>query len=246
MTTADVRQWASQEGIPVPARGKVPASVQAQYDAAHPGDSADDSRETFVPTEGAGSPPGDVQESRPRTVATPRKITQWGKKTRSTGKKKASHPRVPVDKLISGGWGVLANFASPLPPTSRLLRMQAPVAGIILEDTVKGTVVDKFLQPVARAEAKGKAVFALVGPPMLVTAMQLQPDAQLVLLPVLRESLLVWCEIAGPRMEEAMKRESEFEKQHGQTVDQMIEMLFAPPPGADVTYAEHVEEGVAA
>lgn len=238
---ADIRQWASEEGIQVPARGKVPGTVQAQYDAAHPDD---DSRETIVETEPAGSPPGDVTESRPRSVATPRKLAQWGKKPGGGKAKKKAYPRVPVDKLISGGWGVLANFARPLPATSRLLRMQAPVAGIILEDTVKGTVVDKFLQPVARAEQKGKATFALIGPPMLVTAMQLQPDAQMILLPILRESLLVWCEIAGPKMEEAMKRESEFESLHGQTVDDMIAMLFAPV-GEDAPPV-YAEEGVAA
>ena len=34
-TTADVREWARAQGIPVSARGRVPAELHAQYEAAH-------------------------------------------------------------------------------------------------------------------------------------------------------------------------------------------------------------------
>jgi hypothetical protein len=34
-TTADVREWARSQGIPVSARGRVPAELHAQYEAAH-------------------------------------------------------------------------------------------------------------------------------------------------------------------------------------------------------------------
>src|SRR6185437_8470244 len=135
-------------------------------------------------------------------------------------------PRVPVDDLIAGVWRGLAGFARPLPATSRLLRLQAPVAGAVLEDTVRNTVVDKWLQPLAHTTASGEAMFALLGPPLMVTALQLQPQSAPFIMPVLRESLLIWCKIAGPKMEAAMRREREFEAEFGADVDDLIAQLF--------------------
>jgi hypothetical protein len=138
---------------------------------------------------------------------------------------------VPVDDLIAAVWRGLAGFARPMPPTSRLLKVQAPVAGIILEDTVKGTVVDRVLQPFARTSKSAEAIFALAGPPVLITAMQLQPDAAPLIAPLLRESLLMWGKIAGPKMEQAMKRESDFAENFG-PVDDLMAFLFAEPGDA--------------
>ena len=53
------------------------------------------------------------------------------------------------------------------------------------------------------------------------------------LAPILRESLLTWCKIAGPKMTEALKREAEFEGEFGQTVDEMMAFLFSDQPHAD-------------
>ena len=119
----------------------------------------------------------------------------------------------------------------PLPATSRLLKIQAPVAGIILEDTVKGTVIDRFMQPVARLEKSGEDVYALLGPLVCVTAVQLQPDAAPFIIPVLRHSMLTWMKVAGPKMVQAMKQEALFEEEFGQTVDELIAFLFSDPSG---------------
>ncbi len=81
--------------------------------------------------------------------------------------------------------------------------------------------------------AGGEALFALLGPPVLVTAIQLQPDSAPFILPVLRESLLSWCKVAGPKMAEAMKREMEFESEFGQNVDEMLAFLFSQPDDPD-------------
>ncbi len=51
---------------------------------------------------------------------------------------------------------------TPLPPLQRTLRMQAPVAGDLLDDVVRDTIVDPLLQPLARLASQGKAVQALV------------------------------------------------------------------------------------
>jgi hypothetical protein len=227
-----VRAWLRESGEEVSARGPLAQADIDRYETAHAAgpdwDAADDANFGDDLSE-AGPPPADEVERKPRTVATPKpaaRIAGW-RKARARKPKGKAKPRVPVDDLIAGVWRGLAGFARPLPATSRLLKIQAPVAGVILEDTVKGTVVDHWLQPLARTSKSAEAIFALAGPPILVTAVQLQPDSAPFILPLLRESLLSWCKIAGPKMADALKRETEFEAEFGQDVDQMIAFLFS-------------------
>jgi hypothetical protein len=235
---SEVKDWLNSQGIAAPPRGPVAKAHRKLYDDAHqqtgdgePGPDYPDGMDgADFDTSAAGPPP--EPEDTPRPVATPgplAKVVNLRNRKKTAGDKKRPgrpRPRVPVDDLIAGVWRGLAGFARPLPATSRLLRLQAPVAGAILEDTVKGTVVDKWLQPLARTTANGEAMFALFGPPLMVTALQLQPQSAPFILPVLRESLLIWCKISGPKMEAAMRREREFESEFGQDVDALIEMLF--------------------
>lgn len=134
------------------------------------------------------------------------------------GKPKArrpKHPRVKVDRLIEHAWGLLARIAEPIAPaTSRCLAMEADVAGVIMEDVVRGTVVDRVLQPVARAEERGKKAAALAGPPLIVLGLEmaqgLPPEQraarQMILLPMLREALALQVEIVGERAAEIAER----------------------------------------
>jgi hypothetical protein len=154
---------------------------------------------------------------------------------------------VPVDDLIAGLWRGLAGFARPLPATSRLLKLQAPVAGVILEDTVKGSVVDRWLQPLARTSKAGEAMFVLAAPPLMVAAIELDPSKAPFIMPVLRESMLRWCKIAGPKMADALKREREFEEQFGEDVDELLAMLFdkAADPAGDEAMIRETQEAMA-
>lgn len=232
-TATQIREWARGEGLEVPDRGPVPDDIKARYTEA----------QAAAPASEAGPPPADTiaGEKKPRdlTGGSRRRLGLPGRKT-TGGKHKGGRakPRVPVDKVISAIWGGLASMARPLPPTSRLLRLEAPVAGLILEDVVRGTVIDKMLQPIARAEEGGKALFALLGPPAIVTAIALQPDYQTLLMPLLRESLRTWIEVAGPKFTEAAARDKAFEEEYGQDIDDFIWMLFAPPPGEAPTDGE--------
>jgi hypothetical protein len=225
-TAAEIRRWAIDQGLDVPGRGPLPPHLTDAYDAWHGTDNDIDDGQDAEP----GPPPADTAERKPRSIRTPR-AASWRNRARGKGKARprAKHPRVPVDDLIAGLWRGAAGFARPLPPTSRLMKIQAPVAGAILEDVVKGTAIDRLLQPLARTTAGAEALFALAGPPIMVTALQLQPDMEPFIMPLLRESLLRWCKIAGPKMKEALAREKEFEDEFGATVDDMIAMLFAPP-----------------
>jgi hypothetical protein len=184
VTDGEIRAWARATNRTVTERGQVPAILRAEY-------------EQYVADSQATDPDGAAPDSGgpARKEAVPRKVRPAGRaqarvrgwlgstRTASTGKpkgKKVTHPRVPVTGLIERGWERLASVAARLnAPTGRCMEWQAPYAGIVLEDAVRGTIVDKVLQPVARAEAKLSAVGSLVAMPLIVYALQLpanQPD----------------------------------------------------------------------
>jgi hypothetical protein len=241
---AVIRAWLREQGDDIGERGTIPQAARDRYEAAHNATGGNAGAPSTAPR-GPDYPPGmtdadfDISEPgappesaevRPRTVAMPtrrERLASWRRKQAPKGKARKPKPRVPVDDLIAGVWRGLAGFTRPLPPTSRLLKIQAPVAGAILEDTVKGTAVDRLLQPIARAGKSGEAVAVLVGPPLLVTAVQLQPESAPFIMPVLRELMLRWCKVAGPKMTEALKREKEFEEEFGQNVDELLAFLFS-------------------
>lgn len=266
-STSEIRAWARDQGYDVNTKGALPANVMAAWDAAHPGGNGDHpdydggiGDDDFGVSQAAEPP--DVHDVSAGTAETPPKRPPrqpakspgkgWWRGRKQQGKTKAkARPRVPVDEVISGAWRIMARIARPIPPLQRTLRVQSPVAGILLEDAVKGTIVDTILQPVARLQVQGKAVAALAGPPLLVTAisMHLQHAAQAEQPPnpvfmgaateMLRESLMLWMDVAGPKFEKALAREKEFEEVYGSKVDDFIQMLFAEP--ADPADAEAVK-----
>lgn len=151
--------------------------------------------------------------------------------------------RVPVEHLISRVWEGAARIVQPLSlPVSRCLQVQSPVAGMILEDVVRDTVVDRALQPIARAEEKTEKVLALVAPPILVASLEQTAaleaagaiTAQQAMMrrafqvPLLRESLRIWLQVAGPKVEEAARREEEYQRTFGKTIDELMALFFGP------------------
>jgi hypothetical protein len=126
-------------------------------------------------------------------------------------------------------------------PVARTLALQAPVAGMVLEDTVKDTLIDRILQPVARAGQGGEAAFALLGPPLIVGLLTsprgqaLQP----VLVPALKQSLRSWIKIAGPKLEKLEEEEREFEEHYGQRIDAMIEFILTGESNAASPNGSH-------
>ena len=260
---ADIREWATENGYQVGAKGRIPGNVKDAYDAAHPGangtpapDYPDDDFESFFGDAESDSkppadtpPPEDTAETPPRRPRGSSKAKgarpSWlpGTKKR-TGRKKPAHPRVSTENILGGIWRGGAKLLTPLPPLQRTLRMQAPVAGMLLDDTVKDTFIDPLLQPLARIAAKGKEVQALVGPPAFVSAImahQIQrasmdpprephPLFMAIATEGLRNSLMAWMDVSGPKFEEAMRHEAEFEAKYGSSVDDMIAMIFAAPP----------------
>jgi hypothetical protein len=155
--------------------------------------------------------------------------------------------------MLGSLWRGAAKLAAPLPPLHRTLRVQAPVAGVLLEEAVRETALDTVLQPLARMAETGKALNALLGPPLFVTGitMHVQQRAAAGLDPNplflalaregLRGSLMTWMDVAGPKFAAAMAREREFEGKYGADVDQFMDWLFAPPPATQAEYQAEEE-----
>jgi hypothetical protein len=254
-TDAEIRSWAREQGLPAPARGSLPGHLREAYDAWHQTGNGNGQ----APGPGGGEPvdaPRTPGESRPRNLrggkpAAGRLRGLFGGKP--GGKKRKARPRVGVDDLVSFLWSGLAGVLSPMPATQKMVRMQAPVAGAVLDEVVEGTLVDRMLQPFARTSAGGEAIAVLFGPPVLVGLIEQDPRRAAFLLPTLRGLLLRWSAIAGPKLAEAAEREEEFEEQHGETVDAWLDGLLslidppepapggqgapAAPPGAPPVFA---------
>jgi len=265
-TTAEKRAWLRAQGYDVSVKGSLSDDLEAAYDAAHPSSNGDAQRveadEDFdlSAVDFAADPPENTGETPPKKprASTPAGKTgsrwPWGKKPTGKGKAKPKHPRIPVDEVISGGWRLLARVARPVPPLERTLKVQSPVAGLLLEDTIKGTALDTVLQPIARMQAQGKVAAALAGPPLLVTAGTLHmqraaaagvdpnPVFMGIITEALRESLMLWMSVAGPKFEAALQKEREFEEHYGQDVDTMIAWIFSPPPDPRDAAAVAAEE----
>jgi len=158
----------------------------------------------------AAEPPAIVSERKPRRVKPSARPPLWDRlKGTKSGRPKRKQPRVSLAPLIGNFWALMGSVAGRADvPLGRCLTMQSPVAGEILEDVVKGTVVDTALQPIARARDKGKAVAALMLPPAVVVAIeraQLLPEEQrkareALLWPILVQSMMMWEEVAGDKV----------------------------------------------
>jgi hypothetical protein len=254
-STSEVRSWLRDNGYAPPAKGVIPADLQGAYDAAHPAANGTATMTADYPDEDfeaafADPPPsedqadtGETPPKKPRAKSTGtgrarRGRFGFGKTGAAKGKKK---PRVSTEDLLGSVWRGLAKIATPLPPLQRTLRVQAPVAGLLLEEAVKDTAVDVVLQPFARLANQGKTVSALLGPPVIVTAMTVHVQQRMqqdqapnplfmsVASEALRSALMTWMDVAGPKFEIAMQREQEFEEKYGKSVDEFMNWLFSRP-----------------
>jgi hypothetical protein len=265
---ADIRAVLREHGIPVTDRGKLGPKYHAEYERIQAGQvppngdeswaGPDDDGDVITATipgpaggaDGLAGQAGDdthgepVAEARPR-VRTKRPGSSWQERIRkATSKDKPkgrakARPRLPVDRLISRGWGAAARIVAPVSgATSRTLQLQAPVAGMVLEDRVRGTAADTVLQYAARGQEAGETVFALAGPPLIVAAIERaqgmdEPARTLrlaILIPMLEEALGLWCKIAGDKMQEAAVRMAENQAVN-EEVQRLIGLIF---PQAEV------------
>lgn len=234
MSNTDIRQWAREKGIDVNARGPVNKAVVDLYDAENGAELAEGEEIGFEPDFDVPQEPATVGEVAPdmgrKGIRGKLKLNRGESHVRRTGR------RTSLEWLGSSGWTIAANVlgAVNLVPAARVMQMQAPVAGLVLDDTLKGTVADRVLQPLAKMGDKAGDAGALFGPIVLVTAIQKRPDLYPVLRPVLVEMMYRWYEVAGPQMKKLeTRRAKRVDEMGGIDMDELINAIFAPMPGQE-------------
>jgi hypothetical protein len=163
--------------------------------------------------------------------------------------------REPLGDWAEEMWTDLAWLASPIPPLSRMLTLQAPYAGVVFDTEVAGTPVDMILQPVAKYSGLYRALNGLVGPPLMTMwiatqGAPLRDEQNRIILndkgevvydgpttmafQMLRYSLLQMIKVSDLRSEEVAAR-TEGMAERMKTVDDIVDSLFprpkAPQPG---------------
>jgi hypothetical protein len=266
-TATDVREWAKTQpdlADSIPDRGPLPRAMRARYDEAHATDPGDDGYPGDPDATQAAPPPAQATAPAERKPRTGRQLAS--KKTlrerilgpgKGKAGKKAKTPRMPIADAVEEIWSDLAWLAAPVPPLQRMLYVQAPYAGVILEDTVRGTIIDPIVQPVVRNLEAIRAIDGLIGPPVFVTGITLtggrvqvmnpdgspqmakapdgtlQPitdfDARTKLMFIgLRHSLLQMTKVTGAQLE-AVQARGEDRIKRGQQIDQLIAWIFGMP-----------------
>jgi hypothetical protein len=164
--------------------------------------------------------------------------TRSGPRTRAP-----KHERVPLDRLGESVWAALGRWTAPVDAAlSRCFVLQAPVSGMMAEDMIRGTPVDRPLQYVARAQAKANLAAALLGMPVGIIMLehaQTLPDRQrllreAVILPALRECAVSYIEIAGDKLLERAKRDAERAPLYDQADAIIAHLLYGAPLGDDL------------
>jgi hypothetical protein len=290
VTDEEIRDWARSTGKEVPARGRVGAKLRAEYeglvanaigDSAQDGDAAPGA-DAQAPGRGAESDskaPGPArEETRPRKVRAGRgrglreRLRGAGGGGRKSGRGRKTLPRVSTERLIERAWELGSRLAQPVNlPVARCLDWQGPTAGVLLEQAVKDTIVDKVIQPFARAEARLEIAGALIGPPLLVMALQLpqnQPTRLVerkhpetgqpvkveepwplgamrhqVIMAALEEALDMCVEAQQKLPKEVLARQKEREDRRA-AMGEIIATFFAPPP-ASAAAAKAEEDAMA-
>lgn len=246
--TADIRSWLRENrpDLGVQVKGQLSSEAVSIYREAN-GTGSEPEAVPVLQDPGEGFPGGGevspVRAGQARRSWMSRKVSPEGGKP--------ARRRVSIDGIVSGAWGVASHFlASPATlPVARCMKYQAPAAGMVLDEALRGGMIDKALQPFARAGKRGEAVFSLIGPPMMVAAITQQPELYPVLRPLLRQSLSSWLVIAGPKIRKAQEREAKLLAELGGDItvlDDLIDSMFAPPSPAEMGMTPDGEPEMAA
>lgn len=128
---------------------------------------------------------------------------------------------------VWSGVGSLAIRSGQHAPLGRCLQFQAPVAGEMLDEAVKGSFIDKIaLQPFVKARGRFDLLGAVLGPPLIVLAIERNPQQIDVLMPMLRSSVRA----SLPLMVPAIKKVQEKERKAAEAAAELFPDLL---PGED-------------
>jgi hypothetical protein len=264
ISDAEIRDWAGSTGRTIGARGAVPAAMRAEYEAiardlggAPAPDPAD---AAAAATEPEPAPAAARPEARPRPVRATRKrprsrilaflsgdSASSGNSSKKAGSKSGSKakaepkPRVGLEKFAGKLWGFLADAAEHVNvPVARCMAWQAPYVGIMAEDALKNTLLDRVLQPIARSEEKFTGAAAVIATPFIVAALQQpgnQPDTPAgiakyqILVKALEECIEAQLELFGDGEMAARVHAANEERQaRKEQVDKITSMIFFDVP----------------
>lgn len=264
--TTDVRAWAKAEGIEIGEKGRIKAAITERYEAEHPdgpgpadpggqgetgdGDDYDGgvTEADFLPAEGGAAEPAArghqeaATETRPRPAARTRKDRRtfserlWGGGGTKAKRPAKKQPRVSLKGFAEDMFLDLAWTFQGLPPLEKVLYLQAPLAGQVVEDAAKGTVVDTVLQPAARFDRQFKSLEALTAPGWVAAIMlrgrkdengEYSPETKL-MFSGLRHALLSMSRLADVDFEQLKSKSEDLRTASGQ-IDAMIAWLFEMP-----------------
>lgn len=190
----EIREWGRATGRTVTERGRVSAKLRAEYEAVAAGLGAD--VDAGDPPAGRPAPGGPERPSeRPRAAAAerqPRPVRKpasgWRDRARAlisgpppaaAGKKPAAkaaparepRPRQPITRVVERLWGQAARAYEHVNiPVARTMAWQAPYVGIVAEDAIKGTPIDKLAQLAARVESATTGIGSMIAMPFIVGA----------------------------------------------------------------------------
>lgn len=257
----DVREWLRSQGEKVGARGQIRQELIDKYNTAHglppgavppPAGSYDAgvAEADFPEPDSGPSDPGGKPESPAGTERKPRVVKGQPARARFTerifkrqpgARRRSRQPRVDLSDFAEETWLDLAWLAQPIPPLAKIFTIQAPYAGAVLDEQVKGTIVDAALQPLARYAGVYRALNGLIGPPVCVLAICAQGRrdpktgeydmATQMMLGMLKYSLLQMARVSDLKADQIAERTEDMAARMA-VVDKIVEDLFTMPgPG---------------
>jgi hypothetical protein len=238
----DIREWARANGHPdLGSRGRIPQGIVEEWEAANPApeDGGGEEPILIIPT----GPPPATEEPEPGPPVVTGKVEERPpvrprrnrlRDARDRAKKEVAKkplPRVSTATVLGfaySGLGYLAARNEKGIPTARALDLMAPVAGEVLDDVIKGTIIDRVLQPIARSGEKGEKVAALAGFPLLTALVTARPEMFPVVRPAMRMSIVLALEVSEQPMKKLQARTERFQEKFGNIdIDGMIDAVFA-------------------
>lgn len=175
----------------------------------------------------------DIFKRRNRRGETAEPSTTGEKPPRRAGWGKAKRGRSPVGPLFETVYGSLGTrlemHGGPNVAVGRTLTLQAPIMANKADEMVKGTVVDRVIQPAAKLFDAGEDAFGIAGWPALVWAWQQFPYARTALKPALEAAVLVNLEELAPALKKAKERRAKL----AATITELAPELGIPSHDAD-------------
>jgi hypothetical protein len=266
ITDDEIRAWARAAGKTFGERGRLPASLRAEYEqhltelgspppplaagADGPGDHA-------APGPARGPESHAEPPKAARAESTPRKIPPASRggflgraralfgpappvkgKARAKAAPKDRGPRQPVTDFIARGYAKAGEWLEDHlnPPVGRCMQWQADYAGVIAEDLVPNTPVDRALQVLQTAKGRWSAAGAVIMMPALTYAMQLPGNESAFRQGLIREGMesciAAQLDYFGTQgVADKLEAARADRKARQEEIDKIMNLIWIPPEG---------------